>query len=46
MISKKEKKQRKLLSIDKMNELKVKEWERNKVFDEISSYDWIELKMK
>ena len=45
-MSKKEKKQRKLLSIEIMNKQKVEEWERYDVYKEISIYEWVELKVK
>lgn len=45
-MSKKEKKQRKLLSIEFMEKKKVKEWERDDVYKDISIYEWVELKVK
>ena len=45
-MSKKEKKQRKLLSIEIMEKQKVEEWERVDVYKDISIYEWIELKSK
>ena len=45
-MSKKEKKQRKLLSIEMMEKIKVEEWERSDVYRDISIYEWLELKVK
>ena len=45
-MSKKEKKQRKLRSIEIMNKQKVEEWERDDVYKDISIYEWVELKSK
>jgi hypothetical protein len=44
-MSKKEKKLRKLKSIEIMDNLRVKEWERNDVYKDISLYQWVELKV-
>ena len=44
-MSKKEKKQRKLLSIEIMNKQKVEEWDRDDVYKDISIYEWVELKV-
>ena len=40
------KKQKKYLSIEKMEKQKVEEWERNDVQKDISIYEWVELKVK
>ena len=40
------KKQRKYLSIEKMEKQKVEEWERDDVYTDISIYEWVELKVK
>ena len=45
-MNKKEKKQRKLRSIEMMNKQKVEEWERDDVFKDISPFEWVELKSK
>ena len=45
-MNKKEKKQRKLLSIRLMENKKVREWERDDVYTNISIYEWVELKSK
>ena len=45
-MSKKEKKQRKLRSIEIMNKQKVEEWERGDVYKDISIYQWLRLKVK
>ena len=45
-MSKKEKKQRKLLSIEIMEKIKVEEWKRDDVYKDISIYEWIMLKVK
>lgn len=45
-MSKKEKKKRKLLSIEIMEKQKVEEWERTDVYKDISIYEWVELKRK
>ena len=39
-----EKKKRKRKSIELMESIKVKEWEKNQVFNEINSFEWVELK--
>lgn len=44
-MNKKEKKLRKLHSIELMNEKKVKEWKLEDVFKEISVFEWIEIKL-
>lgn len=43
-MNKKEKKQRKLRSIEIMNKQKVEEWERDDVYKDISIYEWVEMK--
>jgi hypothetical protein len=43
-MSNQEKKERKRKSIELMESIKVKEWKNNKVFNEISSFEWVELK--
>ena len=45
-MNKKEKKHRKLRSIEVMNKQKVEEWERYDLYKEISIYEWVELKVK
>jgi len=45
-MNRKEKKQRKLLSIELMEKKKVKEWERDDVYIDISPFEWVELKSK
>jgi hypothetical protein len=45
-MNKQEKKQRKLLSIELMEKKKVKEWERDDVYTDISPFEWVELKSK
>jgi len=42
-MNKKEKKIRKLLSIELMDKKKVKEWERDDVYTDISIYEWVEI---
>lgn len=37
-----EKKERKRISIEFMESIKVKEWEKNQVFNEISSFEWVD----
>ena len=41
-MSNQEKKERKRISIELMESLKVQEWERNQVFNEISSFEWVD----
>ena len=43
-MSNQEKKDRKRKSIELMESNKVQEWEKNQVFNEISSLEWVELK--
>ena len=43
-MSNQEKKKRKRKSIELMESIKVKEWEKNQVFNEITSFEWVELK--
>ena len=43
-MSNQEKKERKRESIELMESIKVREWEKNHVFNEISSFEWVELK--
>ena len=43
-MSNQEKKERKRKSIELMESIKVKEWEKNQVFNEITSFEWVELK--
>ena len=43
-MSNQEKKERKRISIELMESIKVKEWEKNQVFNEITSLEWVELK--
>ena len=43
-MSNQEKKERKRKSIELMESIKVRKWEMNQVFNEISSFDWVELK--
>lgn len=45
-MSKKEKKQRKLLSIEIMEKQKVEEWKLKDVYKDISIYDWVECMNK
>ena len=45
-MSKKDKKQRKLLSIEIMEKQKVEEWERDDVYKDISIYEWVEFMLK
>jgi hypothetical protein len=45
-MNKSQKKQRKLLSIEVMEKIKVEEWKRNDVYKDISIYEWVELKVK
>ena len=45
-MNKQEKKLRKLNSIEIMDNLKVKKWERNDVYKDISIYEWVEWKSK
>ena len=42
-MSNQEKKERKRKSIELMESIKVKEWKKNQVFNEISSFEWVEL---
>lgn len=44
-MSKQKKKDKKRKSIGLMESIKVQEWEKNQVFNEISSLGWVELKM-
>lgn len=37
---------RKMVGIEKMEKKKVEEWKKNQVFDEISTFEWVELKSK
>jgi hypothetical protein len=43
-MSNQEKKNRKRKSIELMESIKLKEWKENQVFNEISSFEWVELK--
>ena len=43
-MSNQEKKERKRKSIELMESIKVREWKKYKVFNEISSFEWVELK--
>jgi hypothetical protein len=43
-MNKQEKKLRKLKSIEIMDNLRVKDWERNDVYKDISIYEWVEWK--
>jgi hypothetical protein len=43
-MSNQEKKERKRKSIELMESIKVREWEKNQVFNEISSFEWVEWK--
>ena len=43
-MSNQEKKERKRKSIELMESIKVREWKKNQVFNEISSFEWVELK--
>ena len=43
-MSNQEKKERKRKSIELMESIKVQEWVKNQVFNEISSLEWVELK--
>ena len=43
-MSNQEKKDRKRKSIELMESIKVQKWEKNQVFNEISSFEWVELK--
>lgn len=43
-MSNQEKKKKMRKSIELMESIKVKEWENNQVFNEISSFEWVELK--
>ena len=43
-MSNQEKKERKRKSIELMESIKVKKWKKNQVFNEISSFEWVELK--
>ena len=45
-MNKKEKKLRKLKSIEIMEIKKVSEWELNDVYKDISIYEWVELMSK
>ena len=45
-MSNQEKKERKRKSIELMESIKVQEWKKNQVFNEISSFEWVELKIK
>ena len=45
-MSNQEKKERKMKSIELMESIKVQEWKKNQVFNEISSFEWVELKIK
>ena len=45
-MNKKEKKERKLRSIDKMERIKVSEWERDDLYTYISPLEWVEWKRK
>jgi hypothetical protein len=42
----KEKKERKLRSIEQMENIKVREWERDDVYKYISPLEWVEWKLK
>ena len=37
---------RKVVGIEKMEKKKVEEWKKNQVFNEISTFEWVELKSK
>ncbi len=43
-MSNQEKKDRKRKSIELMESVKVQKWEKNQVFNEISSFEWVEWK--
>lgn len=43
-MSNQEKKERKRKSIELMESIKVREWKKYQVFNEISSIEWVELK--
>ena len=43
-MSNQEKKDRKRKSIELMESIKVKEWKKNQVLNEIYSFEWVELK--
>lgn len=43
-ITKKEKKQRKLNSLNLFESKKVEQWKKEDVFKEITSFEWVELK--
>lgn len=45
-MNKREKKQRKLRSIEIMNKQKFEEWERDDVYKDISIYEWVEFMLK
>jgi hypothetical protein len=43
-MSNQEKKNRKRKSIELMESIKVQEWEKHQVFNEINSFEWVEWK--